>query len=173
MHRLFFAIPLPDNMREKFSGLVPREKLRFVKWVSTKNLHITVHFLGASHPYKFSGIIQAGKEISASNSSFVLKLDCFKTILKNRKPMMIWAQYEESDAFENLCLQLRKALPTEETRKPVPHATLARIRQLKQLPFDLPAVHSGSFSADQLQLIESFTHPDGAAYHVIESWKLK
>ncbi|MEO5673699.1 MAG: RNA 2',3'-cyclic phosphodiesterase [Chitinophagales bacterium] len=173
MHRLFFAIPLPDGLREKFSGLVSREKLSLVKWVSTKNLHITVHFLGATHPDQFSRIIKSGKEISASTSSFVLKLDCFETILENRKPVMIWAQFEKSDTFEKLCLQLRKALPTEETRKPVPHATLARIRQLKQLPFDLPAVHSGSFSADQPQLIESLTHPDDAAYRVIESWELK
>jgi 2'-5' RNA ligase len=85
---------------------------------------------------------------------------------------MIWAQFEESPGFEKLCLQLREAFPTEEKRKPNPHATLARIKRLKRLPFELPQGKTFSFVADRIELWESKLSSEGSQYQMLESWKL-
>ena len=83
---------------------------------------------------------------------------------------MIWAQFEDSNAFDSLCLELRKSFPTDEKRKPLPHLTMARIKQLKKLPFDLPSFNIFSFAADRMELWESHLDSDGAEYKMIESW---
>jgi 2'-5' RNA ligase len=61
-------------------------------------------------------------------------------------------------------------VPTDEKRKPFPHLTLARIKQLKKLPFDLPHIHPFSFIADRVELWKSNLHADGAQYEQITSW---
>ncbi len=81
---------------------------------------------------------------------------------------MIWAQFEENSVYENLCLKLCEVFPTNEERKPIPHTTLARIKQLKQLPFELPKAQAFSFTAAHLELFESLTHPEGAEYKLID-----
>ncbi len=102
-----------------------------------------------------------------------MKFAGLKTILKERKPVMIWAQFEENAAFEQLSIALRKCFPTDEKRKPNPHLTLARIKQLKQLPFELPEVKPFSFMAAAVELWESKLGSEGAAYSLIERQKLK
>jgi RNA 2',3'-cyclic 3'-phosphodiesterase len=172
MPRLFFALPIPIELRQKLLSSSPRKHFHGIRFTPEENLHITVHFLGATEEEKLPEIILKAKEISQSTSSFNLKFDSFKTIFEKRKPVMIWAQFEENSSYENLSLKLREAIATDEKRKPNPHATMARIKQVKELPFGIPKSESFSFAVDELQLLESFTHADGAQYKVIASWKL-
>ena len=173
MQRLFFALPIPTELKQKLLSAFPRKNFPGIRFTPLENLHITAHFLGATSAEKIPQIIQRAKEISESTSAFELKFDSFKIILEKKKPVMIWAQFEENSLYENLCLKLRETFSTDEHRKPNPHATLARIKQLKQLPFELPKASSFSFVIDQLELFESLTHPEGAQYKLIERWKLK
>src|SRR5438552_1467159 len=130
MPRLFFALPIPVELRQKLLAAFPRKNLPGIRFTPLENLHITAHFLGATSAEKIPDIIQQANEVSESTSSFELKFDSFKTIFQKKKPVMIWAQFEENSLYENLCLKLREAFPTDENRKPNPHATLARIKQL-------------------------------------------
>ena len=173
MPRLFFAIPIPIEQKQKLLASFPQKNLSGIRFTPLENLHITAHFLGATSEEKIPAIIQHAKGISGSISSFGLKFDTFKTIYQKQKPVMIWAQFEENSLFENLCLQLRAAFPTDENRKPNPHATLARIKQMKKLPFDLPVINSFSIVADQVQLFESHTLAEGSQYEIIDTWNFK
>ncbi|HYV94271.1 MAG TPA: RNA 2',3'-cyclic phosphodiesterase [Chitinophagales bacterium] len=173
MPRLFFAIPIPIELRQKLLSAFSQKNFPGIRFTPIENLHITAHFLGTTSEEKIPEMLQRAKQISESTSSFELKLDSFKTIFQKKKPVMIWAQFEENFSYENLCLKLREAFPTGENRNPNPHATLARIKQLKQLPFEPPKAKSFSFVTDSLELFESLTHPEGAEYKLIERWKLK
>jgi 2'-5' RNA ligase len=173
MKRLFFALPIPARLKKQVFGLFPKKTFHGIRFTPEENLHITVHFLGATPEEKIPELIQSAKEISDHTSSFELKFDSFKTIEKNKKPVMIWAQFGENDDFEKLCLKLRSAFPTNENRKPNPHATIARIKQLKQLPVELPKENPFSFVVDQLELFESLTHPEGAQYKLTDHWKFR
>jgi len=172
MPRLFFAIPIPFELRQKLVRGFPKEKFHDIRFTPIENLHITIHFLGTTAEEKFERLIQSTTTLIASTSSFEMRFDCFKIIMKERKPIMIWAQFEESGAFEKLALQLREAFPTEEKRKPNPHATLARIKQLKRLPFELPEAKPFSFVVDRLELWESKLSSEGSRYLMLQSWKL-
>ena len=128
---------------------------------------------------KLKEIIEQVNSVCESSYPFHLTFESFKTIFKDRKPVMIWAQFAESREFDQLCFRLRVAFPTEEKRKPLPHLTLARIKQLRQLPFDLPKTkpylpggQAFSFEVNQLELWESHLDEKGATYEMIEQWKL-
>lgn len=170
MQRLFFAIPVPIKIRKQLLSAFPQKNFQGIRFTPEENIHITAHFLGATPDEKIPGIIQAAKEISLSASPIEFKFDSVKAVFKDKKPVMIWIQFEENAAFENLCLKFREAFPTDEKRKPLPHLTLARIRQLKKLPFELPVVHPFSFIAERIDLLKSNLHADGAQYEQITGW---
>ena len=87
--------------------------------------------------------------------------------------MMIWLQFEASKPFDELCFKFRKSFPTVENRTPIAHLTLARIKQLRRLPFELPKAKSFSFMARQVQLFESHLASAGSEYQLLENWDLK
>lgn len=173
MPRLFFALPVPEECKPKLVSGFPQKKSHGVRMVPEVNLHITLHFLGDTKEDQVKDIIRQLQVVASDYGSFEMKFAGLKTILKERKPVMIWAQFEENAAFEQLSIALRKCFPTDEKRKPNPHLTLARIKQLKQLPFELPEVKPFSFMAAAVELWESKLGSEGATYSLIERQKLK
>ena len=171
--RLFFAIPVPGEIKTKLLSAFPAKAFPGIRFIAAENLHITVHFLGSTEKEKLNLILLQAKKTAERSSAFEIKFHSLKTIFKQRKPVMIWAQFENNKAFESLCSKFQNEFPTGETRTPNPHITLARIKQLKQLPFEIPELKTFSFVADSVQLFESFTYEDGAKYKMIDEWELK
>lgn len=171
--RLFFAIPVPTEHRRTLLSVFPPAHYPGIRFTIPEQLHITLHFLGETEKGKLPSIISAANRVAATYMAFELKFRSFKVIQKQHKPVMIWAQGEQDEAFEALCMQFRNALPTGENKKPDPHITIARIKQLKQLPFELPQLKPFSFKAERIELFESVTDPAGAVYKLVEKWELK
>lgn len=171
--RLFFAIPICEEIKTKLLSAFQHKNFQGIRFISAENLHITVHFLGNTEKEKLKNILQQAEKIAKSNSAFELKFHSFKTIIKERKPVMLWAQFVKNTGFENFCAAFQNVFAADETRDLNPHITMARIKQLKHLPFELPQVKTFSFLADSVQLFESFTHAEGAQYKMIDEWKLK
>ena len=170
MLRLFFAIPIPDEIKKELISLFPRQNFHGIRFTKEENLHVTAHFLGSTPDEEVAKIIIRSKEIAENISPFALKIESVKEIAKQRKPEMIWVQFGESQAFENLCLKLREAFPTDEKRKPNPHATLARIKQLKKLPFEIPKVKPLFIKVSELELWKSDLQSTGAEYTKLETF---
>lgn len=173
VYRLFFAIPLPDECKTALQAPFRHRKHYGIRWVKSENLHITLHFIGAvtGHlPPEFSHAVAA-----ACNQflPFDLKLSGFRAVLKRSKPVMIWAQFEQQPHFDHLCTALSKIFPGDESLKPTPHVTLARIRQLHQLPFELPCTPAYTLKVDTVALWNSTLLETGAEYKSLSSWKLR
>jgi 2'-5' RNA ligase len=171
--RLFFALTIPPGTRELLLGAFPQKKHFGIRFTPTENLHITAHFLGATAEDKLKERIGKTETLAALSPPFHLKFEQFKIISKEKRAVMIWAQFEKEPLYESLCIELRRLFPTDENRKPVPHATIARIKQLRELPFELPQVKSFSMEITSLALWESQLDPSGARYEMIAEWKLK
>lgn len=172
MKRLFFAVPVPEDQKEKI--LHPFTGLQHfgIRWVDKKQLHITTHFLGSFSGNNLDVLLNQAAIICGSIENFKLVSESYKCITKNEKPILLWAQFAENPAFSSLSYALRNALPGEETRKPLPHITLARIKQLKTLPFDLPVIRKLSFQVNHVELWESHLQASGSVYEKLHSWKL-
>lgn len=171
MKRLFFALPVPEENKRQILHSFPLKIYPGIRWVGESNLHITVHFMGSTPEERMTEIIQKGTNIFYTISPFELQGDSFKVVIKERKPTMIWSQYEPNNEFESLCYALREAFPTIEKRTPLPHLTVARIKQLRKLPFDLPKIKPLPFIAEKVELWESHLARAGAEYELVETWK--
>lgn len=172
MKRLFFAIPIAENRKQLLLQLLPQKNFQGVRWVNKENLHITIHFLGATAEEKMHEVMQQAKLICETFPSFTLTFESLQVVMKNRKPVMVWAQFSESNSFNRFTISFRECFPTEEQRKPLPHLTLARIRQLRHLPFDLADVKPFSVAVHAIELWESHLNSAGATYSRIERWNL-
>ncbi|MBK9730763.1 MAG: RNA 2',3'-cyclic phosphodiesterase [Chitinophagaceae bacterium] len=173
MRRIFFAISIPPETRQSLWQLFSHQHYFGIRWIDQEQLHITVHFLGEVENETIAQIALQLPVICNSIPAFDLQIENFRTVSKNQKPTMIWAQLEDHLSFSALCLSLRSSFPTGETRMPQPHITLARIRQLHQLPFDLPKAKPFLIPVNSVELWESHLHADGSKYQVLGQWKLK
>jgi 2'-5' RNA ligase len=173
VRRLFFALTIPPGIRELLLNAFPQKKHFGIRFTPPENLHITTHFLGATAEDSLEEIIRKSERLAASSTPFHLEFEKFKIIMKEKRAVMIWAQFQEEPLYESLSLELRRLFPTDENRKPVPHATIARIKQLRELPFEMPHGKPFSIEVASLALMESKLDPSGASYEMIAEWKLK
>ena len=172
MRRLFFAISVPGKHKHILIESFSQQNLHGIRWVSLENLHITTHFLGATPGESLKDILEQMPSVCNSITPFDITFQDFIAVFKDKKPVMIWAQFQENKAYDSLCYSLRKAFPTQEKRIPVPHLTLARIKQLRQLPFELPKIKSFYFPVNSIELWESYLGESGSTYTMLSRWKL-
>ena len=172
MKRLFFVIPIPEDLKQLLVAPFAKKDFFGVRWIAKENLHVTLHFLGDTTDETQDHIKIMMPTLCNPLPSFDLELECYKAVSKNGKPVMLWASFTENTFFESLSWSLCNIFQSDEAQKPLPHITLARIRQLHQLPFNLPKTKSFSLRVNSVELWESTLHESGAAYKTIAQWKL-
>ncbi|MCX6012888.1 MAG: RNA 2',3'-cyclic phosphodiesterase [Chloroflexi bacterium] len=134
--RAFIAIELPENIKRYLTGLqaeIGQGNERYVKWVETQNIHLTLKFLGniseATVPALSKAITEAVKDIPA----FTLITGEPGSFPDNRNPRIIWTGL--GGAVDTLVrLQKSIELNTQPLGFPAdskgfsPHLTLGRLR---------------------------------------------
>ena len=188
--RLFIAISLPDAIKTALINARSSVQNNNIKWVAKENLHITLHFLGKTPEDMIAGIMDKIESITNQFESFSLTFREILTINRNGRPAMIWAGFEQSKPFEELVGQLRQTLAggsngySENSKhKPLPHITLARIKQKAGLRKNLPAykqietfpdtsVGTGILKVAQIELWESKLMSGQTIYSVIKIFPL-
>ena len=140
--RLFIAAPLPEELKHYLAAQAGRYKDEAIRIVPADNLHLTLFFIGNVPEAQLERIKQVTEHIAGQFSTFDLQLVAIEPGPKPRSPRLIWARFEGSKAFEQLSQSLTQALATEptESRKPIPHITLARFRKDRPAPRDLEAL---------------------------------
>ena len=170
-HRIFIAINLPDNIKEKLSQFHYDLPLR---WTRKDNLHITLIFLGYCSDQDLGKVCSIVKETTAKHSCFPMKLDkiCYgpKAAMP---PRMIWALGEKREELSKLIKDLGKSLEIE-SKEFYPHVTLARIKtwQWKQIePEERPEIEkdiSLNFKVTSIDVMESKLKREGPQYVILE-----
>lgn len=172
--RLFIAINLPWGMRQELATVAKFAHHPLIRWVPPENLHITLHFIGKAHLDEIDSIKNKISIIASESASFIMTIDTIKVIKKNRSPAMIWAAMEENKAFTGLVLQLQDDLAGDNSKKPNPHITLARIKQGRELDIPvLPEITKIPLDVRNIELMESVTHQSGPVYKVVETFSLR
>ncbi|MEZ4775850.1 MAG: RNA 2',3'-cyclic phosphodiesterase [Bacteroidia bacterium] len=177
--RLFLGIPLPEKVLFPLNDFVrPHQNLKNIRWVPADNLHITVYFFDNVPEERVENLISLISVGLRQTRSFGLDFDryCFAPQAKDAR--MIWARYRKSDAFRDLvtCIHTlyRQIAPQQIRKSPVPHITLARLRdfsdhRLLNLRFNQPP----QLPVNELILWESHLRPEGAWYEVVRRFGLK
>jgi 2'-5' RNA ligase len=132
MPRLFTALELPENIAADLA--MRRGGVPGARWIDIENYHITLRFIGDTGPAKAREIHAQLERIQ--RKSLTVTLDGL-TAFGGGKPRAIVAAVKPETPLLELQagherLIHRIGLPAE-TRKFVPHVTLARLRQTSAL----------------------------------------
>jgi 2'-5' RNA ligase len=167
--RLFVAIPLPFDLRERLARL--GGGLPGARWVPEDNLHLTLRFLGEVDGRQAHDLDAAFSRIHMPAFQVQLAgLDCFG---ERNKVHSLWVGVERNpelmrlrEKVENAC---QAAGMPPDGRKYKPHVTLARFKQhpgpkLQEFLSRHNLLRPAPFTVDRFALFSSFLQHSGAIY---------
>ena len=182
VRRLFFAIPIPTEVKEILSSIEQKISLPLVRWTKPQNIHVTLFFMGDVEESEIPEVVESFKFVISKHQPFTLS---FKNILlapPHRPPSMVWASFCESESFEKLardvqkklgCFIDEKLLHDNSKKKLIPHITLARFKGFVNVrDILLPKFLVPDFKVDKIELVESQLTTGGPIYSSVGSFDL-
>lgn len=172
--RLFVALHPPEQVRDAL--LDTMEGVVGARWQDADNLHVTLRFIGEVDRHLFADIVTTLESVPFR--PFALRLSDVGHFEGKRRARAIWARVEPSEELRtfqhSVELACRRAGLPPETRKFVPHVTLARLNSGSG---DIAnwLLANGTFTAplwniEQFFLFESDLTPQGALYQKISEF---
>ena len=178
MLRLFVALDLTDEVRQRLAGLaggVPG-----ARWTGLESMHLTLRFIGEVPEDQAMDIDAALAEIRAP--AFTLTFDGVGMFGSGRRARVLWAGVERNEALAHLQAKVESALvrcglPAEE-RKFSPHITLARLKdapadRIGRFLSDRGLFRAGPMPVDHLTLYRSHLGNGGAVYEALREYPLE
>ena len=170
--RLFIALRPPEAVCEAL--LDTMEGVPGARWQDADNLHITLRFIGEVDRHQHADIVCALESVPFR--PFDLRLKGVGHFEGKKRPKAIWAQVEPSkmllDLQHSVEMACRRAGLPAETRKFVPHVTLARLNSGSGHIGDWLSRNGelslGPWRVDEFALSESNLTPQGPIYEDIE-----
>jgi 2'-5' RNA ligase len=174
MARLFVAIDLPENARERIANLCTG--VRGARWVRFEQLHLTLRFIGDATDRQFHAIEEALSCVRGT--PFEIRLVGVGHFPPRGRPRVLWVGIEPSSELlalqESVERNLQKAGIAPERRKFHPHITVARLRDGASAQDIIPFLSANgmfaleSFTVNEFRLYSSILRPEGAV-HTIEA----
>ncbi len=130
---LFFAIDLPDSLKDKITKRLQEFDFPFkIKYTPKENLHLTLLFLGNIPTDQLFLIVKIAGDVIEKFKVINLYGTDINVAPSNSCARMLWLNFEENEDLENIKHQLTKKLEEskitfqKECRKMKLHITLAR-----------------------------------------------
>ena len=174
--RLFIAIPLDNVVKDHLIKLQEHIGSSDAKiaWISKKNMHITLKFLGEVKDTK--KIQEALKKVKAKKMT--IHLTNFSTFPK-QDPRVLYIAVEPEDKLRKLAQEVdAETIHIQEDKPFVAHITLGRIKQVK-FPQDFKRkqetleIHPLQLIINKFQLVTSKVTSAGSDYKVVEEYQLE
>ena len=177
MHRLFVALRPPPLVRAAL--LAATGGVERARWQDDGQLHLTLRFVGEVDRHAAADLVAALDEVTAP--AFALTVRGVGHFERKIKPTALWAALAPCPALKVLEQRVERAcraagLPPE-TRKFVPHVTLARLGGQSVGTGGWLAEH-GDLAAPRwpvtaFRLYESHMGSGGSVYTSIAEWPLE
>jgi RNA 2',3'-cyclic 3'-phosphodiesterase len=178
--RLFVAIELPKEVKDelfRIQKLIP-SKFAKIKWVSKKNLHLTLKFIGETDVETISKKL---KEIKFE--SFKLNLSKFEMCSRGKytKKSYVARLWVNIKPLQNI-IKLQQNVDSvllgvvKGDQKFSPHLTLGRVKLVKKKEALVKvlkeiSVNPLEFEINEFKLMQSKLTKDGPIYSVVERFK--
>ncbi len=177
MLRLFVAIPLPEEVRDRLAGFY--RGIPGARWVDPGNVHLTLRFIGDVNEDTAEDIDDCLAAISMP--AFELTLAGVDFFGKLHKARAVYAGVERSQPLRILYDKVEGALARagigKEERKFTPHVTLARIKgetghHLTNFLAEHNLERIGPFAVTEFVLFRSHLSSDGAIHERLVEYPL-
>jgi 2'-5' RNA ligase len=174
--RLFVAITLPKRIHRELSSL--HREIMGARWIPEESLHVTLIFIGEVSQEIFKEIKDDLEDITMTQMDLHLKgVDLFGP---GDNPKILYSSVTGSDYLLELHQLIKKKVKQYvqvEKRDFKPHVTLARLKHsepdlLAELLTDFHNFKSPAFTAKDFHLMSSELRPEGARYHIEQSYEL-
>jgi len=182
--RVFVGI----DLSRKFSQLIPMLKTTVgeqdgdIKWISGKNLHLTLSFLGNIDDSKIDSLISDLQEVKKL-PKFTLSVNGTGTFPNSETPKVFWLGieegYDELSDTQSIIDELSFGYKeTQREEKFVPHITIGRINPVKKsTKFNVTTFLNAVYSPIEIpinivNLYESRLMPDGPRYKILAEFPL-
>lgn len=176
--RLFFAINLPDSLKDKIERRLREIAIPInVKYTPKENLHLTILFLGNILIDDVPQILKISDEIFNQINPFDLYATDISVAPSANYARMIWLNFEKNNILENIKQKLEESLSNlgisfqKENREMRPHITLARFEpthlEFNNIKFPL------HFKVNEIFLMESRLQKPHALYIPLKRFLLK
>ncbi|MBU0649442.1 RNA 2',3'-cyclic phosphodiesterase, partial [Patescibacteria group bacterium] len=148
-----------------------------LRWVKSKSMHLTLHFLGEQDQSGVEKIIQAIQNIGAEFNAHTVKAGEWGAFPNLRNPRVIFFKLMDADILINLQKRLGQKL--EKIRLDIDkrawqtHITVARNKNnTGPMDLNLPELPRLAWEVSSFELMQSNLLPDGAEYEIIKSFYL-
>lgn len=181
--RIFIAINLPVNIKNKLVHYQTKWTDLPVRWTIKPNLHVTLLFIGHVGEDETYKICETVKQTVQNHQPFIINIQRIILGPPGKFPRMFWVEGEKSKELANLKNNLEKALLAtnsgynqKEVRAYRPHITLGRIKQNKWKKLDSPPEINQEFKhnllVETVEVMQSNLKRTGAEYSVLETARL-
>lgn len=177
MLRLFIAIPVPDDLRQRLLAI--SSGVRGARWVRPEGMHITLFFAGETDREQARDL--DGELEAISMPTFELTCRGLGYFERGSRIKSIWAGIEPSDGLKYLHDRVESAAVRagfeRENRKYKPHITLARLKGARADdigPWIETHDHLSAppFTVDGFTLYRSHLAREGAMYEPMVEYEI-
>jgi len=177
MPRLFVALEIPPAVRQELARL--RRGIPGARWVPEEQFHLTLAFLGEVEG-PVSSAVQEGLH-GVRCDPFLMELASAGRFPHRGPAKVLWAGIREATDILILIREIQRCLKRRgllrESRRPSPHVTLARLREVPFQVLDhyleaLAGWVSEPFSVTEFHLYSSHLGQEGAQHRVEASYPL-
>lgn len=185
MKRLFIAIKIvPDqSFNEIYHELISRLRYENLRFVEPDKLHLTLRFLGDTDEKKIPDIDRLMKKSAEMNKAFTLNINNTRIFGSTYNPRVIWFGIDHNADLTHLHTRIETDLTKvgffPDHQNYVPHLTLSRIKQLKDLKlfqktiFEFGEKEIMKQNVKEFSLIESILLKEGPIYNTLHSYILQ
>jgi 2'-5' RNA ligase len=173
--RLFVALELPAEVRDAIVKTTAnlRPEAPGARWSKPGSIHVTLKFLGETDENLLPQIKMALEQI-VSPDTVSLRLRGVGFFPDEKRPRVMWCGVEASPNLAELAAEIEKSLQPlgfeAETRRYVPHVTLARlnsardVEKLVRAAGPLTSYDFGAARESQFHLFQSVLKASGSEY---------
>lgn len=173
MHRLFAALPVPDDVAEQLLQTIT--PITGARWRTAEHYHVTLAFFGAVSRAHAEDIADALERVSVAIDPLEVNgVGWFG----RRAPRALYARVQEQDGLARLsaaCRQVGAKFGLRPDDHPfAPHITLAYCRDatledVRTWSEDMQLLRTEPFLADRFHLYESFMAPGRQSQYQIQA----
>jgi RNA 2',3'-cyclic 3'-phosphodiesterase len=171
--RLFVAVPVPGELRERMAALGKEIRQDGIVPVKAENMHLTLKFLGETDERKLAGLEQALRGIRFA--SFDCAVKGVGVFPDEHHIKVVWAGVESEGKLEALAKEVQQSLRGfGDDERFSAHITIARVKGragLRQFLEKHGNDGFGTFTASSFELMQSVLGPEGPKYSVIAEFK--
>lgn len=169
--RIFVSIDLPTAVKD-YLGSVQNRQIYWIKWMTPKNFHITISFLGDLERQEIEEAAMVLQDAASSYQPFHLSLSGTRS-----ERDMLWVVPEHQELLTDLQTDLRlklkeRHLGKREKRHFAPHILLGKSKTGRRMSWEPENFQAQEFLVTSVNLYESQLTPGLATHILLKSFTL-